>query len=173
MPKVLPPNALLEPSGSTAEAELFPMPLPYLEVFRKRGAEKEKDVALKKFIVVVVIVLNYLHLNRPRSIAAVLKPQQKLNKRQWEGVKRLEDYAKAWIEVSPIGPEEMGRTAAKVESLEEVINQLEAQAAVISDLNGYFFTEDARGPGRRPQEKAEHPQWHQHPRRHDHLQGDR
>ncbi len=147
----------LEPSGSTAEADLFPMPLPYPEVFKKSRPKDESEVALKKFIVVVVIVLNYLHLNRPRSIAATLKPQQKLNKRQWEGVKRLEEYAKAWLEVSPIGPEEMGRTAAKVESLEEVIHQLETQAAKISDCDSYFkqrMREDREGDPQRKQSMA-------------------
>ncbi len=147
----------LEPSGSTAEADLFPMPLPYPEVFKKSRPKDESEVALKKFIVAVVIVLNYLHLNRPRSIAATLKPQQKLNKRQWEGVKRLEDYAKAWLEVSPIGPEEMGRTAAKVESLEEVIHQLETQAAKITDCDSYFkqrMREDREGDPQRKQSMA-------------------
>ena len=101
-----------------------------------------------------VMVLNYLHLNRPRSIASVLKPHQKLSRRQWEGVRRLEGYARAWIEVSPIGPEEMGRTAAKVESLEEVINQLETYAAKISNVNSYFGhsnREDREGDPKRKQ----------------------
>ena len=127
-----------EPIGSTAEADLFPMPLPYPEVFQQRRSSVAEDVALKKFVVMAVIVLNYLHLNRPRSITSVLEPRQKLSKRQWEGVRRLESYARAWIEVSPIGPEEMGRTAAKVESLEEVISQLETEAATISESNSYF-----------------------------------
>ena len=143
-----------EPIGSTAEAELFPMPLPYPEVFQQRRIAGAEAVALKKFVVMAVIVLNYLHLNRPRSITSVLKPRQKLSKRQWEGVRRLESYARAWIEVSPIGPEEMGRTAAKVESLEEVISQLETEAATISDSNSYFgqaTREDKEGDPQRQQ----------------------
>ena len=31
---------LSEPSGSTAEADLFPMPLPYPEVFFRRGSKR-------------------------------------------------------------------------------------------------------------------------------------
>lgn len=137
---------LSEPSGSTAEADLFPMPIPYPEVFKKSRPEDERGVALKKFVVTVVIVLNYLHLSRPKSIAATLKPQQKLSRRQWEGVRRLEGYAKAWLEVSPIGPEEMGRTAAKVESLEEILHQLEDQAAKLADCNSYFRQVTLPGP---------------------------
>lgn len=145
---------LSEPSGSTAEADLFPMPIPYPEVFKKSRPEDERGVALKKFVVTVVIVLNYLHLSRPKSIAATLKPQQKLSRRQWEGVRRLEGYAKAWLEVSPIGPEEMGRTAAKVESLEEILHQLEDQAAKLADCNSYFrqrTREDQEGDPQRKQ----------------------
>ena len=136
-----------DPIGHTAEASLFPMPLPYPEVFKKRTASGDECVALKKFVVMAVIVLNYLHLHRPRTITAMLRPQQKLSKRQWEGVRVLEGYARAWIEVSPIGPEEMGRTAAKVESLEEAISQLESLAASITDQSSYF-----REPDREDQE---------------------
>ena len=134
-------------TGQTAEACLFPMPLPYPEVFKKRAASGDEGVALKKFVVMAVIVLNYLHLHRPRTISSALRPQQRLGKRQWEGVRVLESYARAWIEVSPIGPEEMGRTAAKVESMEEVIIQLETIAAHISGHNNYFHE-----PGREDQE---------------------
>ena len=84
----------------------------------------------KKFVVLAVIVLNFLHHNRPRSVEKLLKRGQ----RQWEiSFRIIERQAAAWFEVSPIGAEEMGRAAQKVEGrLEE--NPLQAGAFCISSI---------------------------------------
>ena len=73
----------------------------------------------KKFVVLAVIVLNFLHHNRPRSVEKLLKRGQRLRRKQWEIVRIIERQAAAWFEVSPSGAEEMGRAAQKVEGLEE------------------------------------------------------
>ena len=53
---------------------------------------------------------------------------------------------KAWIEVSPIDAEGMGRTAAKVESIEETLKKLEVAAAThVSQQCNYFRGGDRRG----------------------------
>lgn len=136
----------------TAPTSLFPMPIPYPEVFEKRFKESSTRQATKQIVVMLVIVLDYLYLNRPRSVAGSLEPEQRLNKRQWEGVKRLEGYVEAWTTVSPIGPAEMGRTAAKMEDLESLLNSLEKEALAIAKDDSYFparKTEDQGGDPRR------------------------
>ena len=126
--------------ASTVTHELFPMPLPYPEVFAKK--EEEGPVvnqSLKKMVVMMIIVLNFLHLGRAKTIAQTLKSKQRLTRQQWQSVKRLEAYVEAWTEVSPIGPEQMGRTAGKVESLEEVLRGLESRALDLIRKNDSYF----------------------------------
>ena len=123
----------------TAFKSLFPMPLPYPEALRKGAREGGGRLAMKKAVCAVVIVLNYLYSNRPRAVDKSEEMNRPLNKRQWEGVRHFERLLEAWITVSPIGPEAMGRTAAKVETLEATILSLEQSGrALIGEHQGYF-----------------------------------
>ena len=135
----------------TAPTSLFPMPIPYPEVFERKNEKSSARQATKQIVVLPVIVLNYLHLNRARSVAGALAPKQRLNKRQWGGVRRLEGYVEAWTNVSPIGPAEMGRTAAKMEDLESLLNNLEKEAATIAKEYSYFPEGGAVDRGGDPQ----------------------
>lgn len=116
----------------TTSASLFPMPIPYPEVFLKKGERTVGADSRKKFVVLAVIVLNFLHHNRPRSVEKLLKRGQRLRRKQWEIVRIIERQAAAWFEVSPIGAEEMGRAAQKVEGLEGILSKLERSAFSIT-----------------------------------------
>lgn len=130
--------------GSTAQHEPYPMLLPYPEVFGKKRELEGKVGAGKRYAVFAVILLNYLHLNRPRTIAKTLRRGQRLSARQWEVVRTLESYAEAWFNVSPIGPEEMGRTAR----LEALLHELEVSAEHLAASSGsYLSTEAEKGRG--------------------------
>ena len=143
----------------TAFKSLFPMPLPYPEALRKGARESEGRLALKKAICAVVIVLNYLYSNRPRSVDKEEELNRPLNKKQWEGVKHfeglLEALLEAWITVSPIGPEAMGRTAAKVETLEATILSLERSGkALAGEHQGYFHPPEVGQAGSHPRQRG-------------------
>ena len=125
------------------------MPLPYPEIFERRELVENKNDIRKKYAVFCVIVLNYLHLNRPKTVANTLCRGQRLNARQWEVVRTVESYAEAWFNVSPIGPEEMGRTAQKVEGLEGLLRDLEISAEHLAHVPGSYF------PVSRAREKKE------------------
>ncbi len=118
-------------------SNLFPIPLPYPEAV-KENQGPVKDHALKSSVNAVIVVLNFLHFNKPRSAVGLLQ-HRNLNREQWAAVKRMGEFVLAWTEVSPIGPEEMGRTAAKVESLESNIAALEKEAEnVARSCHSYF-----------------------------------
>ena len=126
----------------TAFKSLYPLPLPYPEALRHQSAGSDK-LALKRGVCALVIVLNYLFLGRPKGCCSELKMNRPLSKKQWEGVQRLERMMEAWIFVSPIDAEAMGRTAAKVGSLEEDLINLERAASKLSrDQGGYFGTKN-------------------------------
>ena len=71
-----------------------------------------------------IICLNYLHLGRPSNCPANLKAGNRLSKSQWSIVRRLEVFLDDWISCEKVGPSAMGRTAPKVESLEEMLEKL-------------------------------------------------
>ena len=126
-------------SEATGNTDLFPMPLPYPEVFRDNAGSPRHDMALKKGVVAVVIVLNFLFLHRPKSFGDACGGQKRLSKRQWEAVRRMERFVRAWTEVSLITPEIMGRTSAKVESLETMLAELSECASALAKSGVDYF----------------------------------
>lgn len=142
----------------TTSASLFPTPIPYPEVFLKKGERTVGADSRKKFVVLAVIVLNFLHHNRPRSVEKLLKRGQRLRRKQWEIVRIIERQAAAWFEVSPIGAEEMGRAAQKVEGLEGILSKLERSASLLSHQMSNYLpskSEEKRGVEKIPGLKAD------------------
>lgn len=129
------------------------MPLPYPEVFAKKSRQEDRRSALKKGVVAVVIVLNYLHLNRSKTAANLGLANQRRGKRQWEAVRRFEKFLKAWVEVSLVTPELMGRTAGKVESLENRLSELRERTISLAKPGQKYFApqkEDFQPGQRKP-----------------------
>ena len=123
---------------TVSRGAIFPMDLPYPEVCRKDSSEDRKRGAEKRSINAVVIVLNYLYFNRPRDAKGLLS-HRGLNRRQWEAIDRFKLFLEAWIKVSPTGPEEMGRSAGKFETLEHTLTQLELKAHSLSLSEQSYF----------------------------------
>lgn len=124
-------------------SDCFPMPLPYPEVFGRRARRTGEGLALKKGVTSLLVVLNFLHSNRARAVPKTLRAGTRLTKRQWEVVRRLEHLMKGWLEVSQIGPAEMGRTAAKIETLDSMLCSLEEQARVLARSSQYSTTKNS------------------------------
>ena len=121
---------------------VFPVGLPFPEVCRRSYECCSEEAAQKRGLNAVVIVMNYLHFNRPRSATGLLQ-HRKLNARQWEAIRCLKLKLEAWILVSPTGPEEMGRSAGKFESIEETLMNLERKACALAELGqGYVRFEE-------------------------------
>ena len=134
----------------TGPAELFPLPLPYPEVFQSSMERFDKRNTLKKGTVAIVIGLNYLFLHRSKHVGDAFGGRRKLSRCQWEAVRRIEKFLQAWIEVSPITPEVMGRTSGKIESLEEMLTELHEHAHSLAKSGGGYFQsrQQAEKPGR-------------------------
>ena len=133
---------------TVSRGAVFPMGLPYPEVCKKHSEESSDVGAEKRCLNAIVIVLNYLHFNKPRDAKGLLT-RRGLNRRQWEAIERFQLFLRTWIEVSPTGPEEMGRSAGKFESLERTLAELEKKAHALSESGqGYFrLEEEVMKPG--------------------------
>ena len=110
----------------------------FLRFFGTRPAPPKGDVALKKGVATVVSVLNFLFLHRPCNVGDAFNGQKGLNKKQWEAVRRMQRFARAWAEVSLITLEIMGRASAKVESLETMLAELSECAAALAKPGAIF-----------------------------------
>ena len=106
----------------------LPMPLPYPEVCRHGSDDFGRDAALKCGVNGIVLVLNFLHLGQPSIAPDVLRFGQKLSARQWKSVALLRSFLSSWVDADDVDPISMGRSAAKIESIEEAIESLETSA---------------------------------------------
>ena len=140
---VFPQQAAEVGQQTSIHRALFPMPLPFPEVLSK-SAEVRQGVAKKKGLCALVIVLNFLHLGKPRSCDPRLSRRVALTREQWQAVERLGKFYDAWVSVSPIDAEVMGRTASKFENIESVLSELEASVSVLNrSIQGYVSQNSA------------------------------
>ena len=115
------------------------MPLPFPEVCRHGSEVFGRDAAIKCGVNGIVLVLNFLHLGQPSVAPPSLRLGQSLSSRQWKSVALLKTFLKGWVEADDVDPLSMGRSAAKIESIEDAITNLEAIAKsfVTSTGDGY------------------------------------
>ncbi|CAL1137610.1 unnamed protein product [Cladocopium goreaui] len=116
--------------GGTAQS-LWPMSLPYPEVWRPELSKKWCSLARrarKKSVNLVVALLNWLHMSRPTRAPAALALGSRLSKKQWRVVEHFERLMADVAESGDIDAAAMGRSAAKVEGLDEILIDLQRQA---------------------------------------------
>jgi hypothetical protein len=100
------------------------MPLPFPELHLPRGNRNQKDANRKLGLNFTVLALNALRFEEKKANAVMPGIGTKLNSSQWRVVRQLTFHIDTWNDCSPVGPEQMGRAAAKVEAVEEVLQKL-------------------------------------------------
>ena len=124
----------LMPSTSEGSApQIWPMPLPYPKWFAAgnqvgSGHRRYRQMCKQKAVNYVILTLSWLYLNRPCIAPANLYLGATLSNKQWVVVRRLEKQLAELATCDAVGPEQMGRTAAKVESLDALLQVLHEQA---------------------------------------------
>lgn len=86
-------------------------------------------VARQKALNLAVITLSWLHLRRPRLAPLEMRVGRALTAKQQMVVGNLEKFFREVSFDGDIGPAEMGRTAAKLESLDTLLFSLQDQAS--------------------------------------------
>ena len=86
-------------------------------------------VARQKALNLAVITLSWLHLRRPRVAPPEMRVGRALTAKQQKVVGNLEKFFREVSFDGDIGPAEMGRTAAKLESLDILLFSLQDQAS--------------------------------------------
>ena len=131
----------------TSEA-VWPLPLPYTEDDLRHS--ESDDAAMKRAMTFAVLILNWLQLGEPSKPPADYQPDARLTAEQTQMIQRLQTFFEDWKKHPPVDAASMGRTAAKVESLEEQLTVLTLEAERLTKLLGSGLK-----PGLIPQRKDE------------------
>ena len=116
---------------------LWPMPLPFPEVHRS-GVYRSKPGATDKLGAnYVVLILNWYHVGERLVDVEDFALGTKLNPGQWRAVQRLLPLIKTWNAQGWVEASDMGRSAAKMESVE--LYRLEEAAEKLSQEHKSYF----------------------------------
>ena len=121
------PSAKRAPSG-----EVWPCPLPFPELHRRKANRLQKDGPRKLALNFVVLVMNMFHHGQGHFAGAVPGLGTPLNVEQWRFVKNVTPLVDQWNREPPVTAEVMGRSAAKVESVEKLMGHLERAVEPLS-----------------------------------------
>eukprot|EP00438_Fugacium_kawagutii_P024864 Skav221765 [mRNA] locus=scaffold490:280304:287109:+ [translate_table: standard] len=118
---------------------VWPMPLPFPEMHRRRSNRKQMDCGRKLGTNFLVLCLNWLSLGESLSGAPSLFLGQPLSGAQWSAVRELTPLVDSWNSHGLVDSSAMGRSASKVENVEYLLLQLEQQAVLVAaDLRSYL-----------------------------------
>ena len=125
-------NAPAAEAGSTRP--LWPISAPYPRWLAASGNEKVKYsvMARQKAVNLTVLLLSWLHMQRPAVAPSSMYLGAPLFALQWKMVKQLERQFYALEQEGLVGPKEMGRTAAKVESLGSLLDTLHDEFSTVA-----------------------------------------
>ena len=132
---VLSGSPLLEDEGTPAHA-LWPVPLPYPEVFRS-GADGA-TAWRKRRVCLQLVVLNWLYLGQVSGAPRSLKLGQRLSPGQWRLVRLLESLADDANSVQKVDVAGMGRCAAKSETQDEEIAALHRALLQVQQATSFY-----------------------------------
>lgn len=122
---------------------LWPMPVPFPEVFRC-GSCAGVDAVWKKLVNLEVVVLSWLHLGCPNAAPSFLRLGRPLTRLQWSVVNQLRGLCADSNTPEFVDAGAMGRAAGKFEDFESVVAALSRAAYSLHDDGKGYFGVDGR-----------------------------
>eukprot|EP00438_Fugacium_kawagutii_P007238 Skav211558 [mRNA] locus=scaffold2228:116375:121024:+ [translate_table: standard] len=126
------------------DGSVWPLPLPHPQV-GLGGEDHTVDIAMQHCLNNMVVVLNWLHLGQPGAPPRTYCAALPLNGRQRAVVGRLRRFCDVWQKVGEVTAEDMGRSASKMETLEEAVAKLEKTAVTFAETSGYGIPNSRSG----------------------------
>ena len=108
------------------------MPLPFPEMHCRRARRQQADAPRKLGLNYIVLVLHFLSSAERPLDTDNIGLGARLTKQQWEVVKAFRPLVDSWNSHGFVDSNAMGRSAAKVESIEELLERLELEAQASS-----------------------------------------
>ena len=133
-------------STSQSRYSVWPMPLPYPEVFCKSGKRSSGNRDdLKRLVSMQVVCLNWLALGCPKAAPSCLALGNRLLAKQWSAVKYLSYLCVDGCTPLSVDAAFMGRAASKIEGLEKSIGALARAAAFLKEGEKSYFASGVNG----------------------------
>lgn len=120
------------PAAEAGTTPTWPMPVPYPEVWRREDAPlpwSPEFRAKRKAVNLLVVLMNWLHMNKPKTAPPSLSLASRPSRKQRDVVRRFERLMEDVAVSGNIDAPAMGRTAAKMESLDSMLNSMQQEAA--------------------------------------------
>eukprot|EP00438_Fugacium_kawagutii_P024874 Skav205535 [mRNA] locus=scaffold1012:177:4000:- [translate_table: standard] len=134
------------PSADEGTASpIWPMPMPYPRWTLKETGKpmSYQRMCEEKVLNLQVAYLSWLHLGKPERAPSSMSTGKSLNAKQWAVVRRFEMQLKDLAKNEDYGPSNIGRTAAKVESLAFLLEELREKTSQL--LSPYEHRPVAQG----------------------------
>lgn len=133
------------PFSSTCTTNpLWPIPLPFPEVFGRSAACNVAMAHVKRLVSLQVAVLDWFVLGRPISAPDDIRLGRSLSSRQWTVVRRLQDLVVDGNTPEFIDAGDMGRSASKNEDQEKCLEALCRAVSMAHVFDGYFGNSGSR-----------------------------
>lgn len=128
------------PGGCT-----WPMPLPYPQLASVAATRKmllaDRAMLCKLYTNKIITILCWLHLRKPNVAPVTIRVGRHLNSVQMRMVDTFMFYVSHHLEQPDVNPENLGRSAVKVENMSMSLTKLhEAAQRLDTDLNPYGNT---------------------------------
>lgn len=123
------------------------MPLPPIS-----GKTNSDDRGEGRALQSMVICLNWLHLGSPSRVPADYEPLAAMTGEQRGVLQRLKRLSSCWLDCPMISAADMGRTAGKVESLQDSLARLTSSAAAI--LKSFDYRTNVKKPPENKEQPA-------------------
>ena len=130
------PHGILPPTSKPGH--VWPCPMPYPEVFTKGAAARLPDVHFKRLVNLQVMTLSWYHLGCPSVAPQCLVLGARLSAKQWTVIRNLEFLARDRNFTEFVSAADMGRSASKVEDLQDCMDVLGRAAAQLHDFDGCY-----------------------------------
>ena len=132
------PCCRMKTATFTYGSALWPMPLPFPEVFKQNSSAGRCDGAAKRLVCLQIAVLDWLTLSGPLTSPDGLRLGSKLSAAQWRVVKNLMNLNVDGNTPNSVDAAKMGRAASKFESSQDVLGAL-ARAAEALQLQENLY----------------------------------
>lgn len=133
------PRRQVQSPITTRSSPLWPIAVPYPEVFVRKEAGRVQSLQFKRLVSIQVAYLSWLSLGCPHGAPASLALGSKLTAKQWSVVKYLQKLSRDDNLPAQVDAAFMARSAAKVESNEKIIAALARAAAFLKEGEKNYF----------------------------------
>lgn len=120
-----------KPRKAFTSRPVWPMPLP------PAVATSQVSKCKEKALLAIILVLNWLHLGSPSRVPEDYIPYAVMTGEQRGVLHRLNRLCECWDPLMQVSAADMGRTAGKIENLQDAIKELTSAAAALQQQQGY------------------------------------